>query len=197
MKPRWTTILRFKTERRRLFICAPLALILLTVFAGAYKSAVASEPGETNDKNNANSPVRITADKLTAQVNAGEIEYIGNVKATQADAVITSDRLKIVYNPDSVKNMAGDSKNVSIEKIIANGNVKIEIDNIIAETDRAEYTIKSKVLVLLGRQSKVSQGGHSITGTKFTLHRREGKLTVEGRGDDRIRAILKPGAGDK
>ena len=170
---------------------------MLMVFIGAHKFALASEPVKTNDKNNENSQIRITADKLTVHVDAGEIEYVGNVKATQADAVITSDRLKIFYDPDFLKNKAGDIKNVSIEKIIANGDVKIKIDNIIAETDRAEYTIKSKVLVLMGQGSKVSQGGHSITGAKFILHRREGKLTVESSGADRIKAILKPGANDK
>ena len=170
---------------------------MLMVFIGAHKSALASEPVKTNDKNNENSKIRITADKLTARVDAGEIEYVGNVKATQADAVITSDRLKIFYDPNFLKNKTGDIKNVSIKKIIANGDVKLEIDNIIAETDRAEYTIKSKVLVLIGRESKVSQRGHSITGTKFTLHRREGKLTVESSGADRIKAILKPGVNGK
>ena len=108
------------------------------VFAGAPKSTVASEADKTNDKNNETNRIRITADKLKARVDAGEIEYIGNVKATQADAVITSDRLKIVYDPDSLKDMAGDRENVSIEKIIANGDGKIVIDNIVAETDRAE-----------------------------------------------------------
>ena len=80
----------------------------------------------------------------------------------------------------------------TIKKIIATGHVKIVTDDIIAETDRAEYTIKSKILVLRGDQSRVSQGGHSITATKFTLYRSEGKLSVESKGENRIRAIVQP-----
>jgi lipopolysaccharide transport protein LptA len=184
-------------DKRLLFISALQALILLMVFTGAHKFAVASEAIETNDKNYENNQIRITADKLIAHVDAGEVEFVGNVKATQADDVVTSDRLKIIYDPDTIKNRTPDNKNVSIKKIIAIGTVKIVTDNIIAETERAEYTIKSKILVLLGEQSKVSQGGHSITGTKFTMHRSEGKLTVESSGENQIKAILKPAVRDK
>jgi lipopolysaccharide transport protein LptA len=183
--------------KRLLFICALPTLIILTVFTGAQTAAAASEAIDTNDTNNKSNRIRITSDKLNAEVDAGEIEFVGNVKATQTDAVITSDRLKIIYDPDTIKNKTRDIKNVSIKKIIANGHVKIVTDDIIAETDKAEYTIKSKVLVLLGKQSRVSQGGHSITGTKFTLHRSEGKLTVESSGENRIKAILQPAAKDK
>jgi lipopolysaccharide transport protein LptA len=167
---------------------------MLTVFTGTHSAAAASESIDTTDPNNENNRIRITAEKLIAEVDAAEIEFVGNVKATQTDAVITSDRLKIIYDPDAVKDKTGDNKKVAIQKIIANGHVKIVTDNIIAETDRAEYTVKSKVLVLLGEQSRVTQGGHSITGTKFTLHRSEGKLIVESNGENRVKAILQPAA---
>ena len=165
---------------------------MLSVLAGVQNAAAATETIDTNDTNNENSPIRITADKLVAEVDAGEIEFVGNVKATQADTVITSDRLKIIYAPDTIKNKTHDIKNVSVKKIIAKGHVKIVTDDITAETDRAEYTIKSKVLVLLGEQSSVRQAGHSITGTKFTLHRSQGQLTVESSGKNRIKATLQP-----
>jgi lipopolysaccharide transport protein LptA len=182
--------------KRLLFISVLQALIMLTEFTGAHTAAAASDAIDANSPNK-NNQIRITSAKLNAEVDAGEIEFIGNVKATQAGAVITSDRLKIIYDPDAIKNKTRDFENVTIEKIIANGHVKIVTDNLIAETDRAEYTIKSKVLVLLGEQSKVSQGGHSITGTKFTLHRSEGELIVESSGKNRVKAILQPAAKDK
>jgi len=179
-------------SKQLLFICALQAFIMLTVFTGAHTAIAASEAIDTKDINNEDKRIRITSDKLNAEVNVGEIEFVGNVKATQADAVITSDRLKIIYVPDSIKNKTRDINSVSIEKIIAKGHVKIVTADIIAETDRAEYTIKSGVLVLLGEQSRVNQGGHSISGIKFTLHRSQGKLIVEGSGQKRIKAILQP-----
>ena len=196
LKPHSTTILHFRLGERLLIISALKAFIMLTVLGSIYTAAAASEAIDTNDSNREGNRIRITSDKLEAEVNAGEIEFVGNVKAARADALITSDRLKIIYDPETIKK-TGDIKGVTIKKIIANGHVKIVTDNIIAETDRAEYTIISKVLVLLGEQSKVSQGGHSITGPKFTLYRSEGKLIVESSREKRIKAILQPNATDR
>lgn len=166
--------------------------MILSVFAGLQDAAEAPEAFDTNDNNNRNSQIRIRADKLVAEVDAGEIEFIGNVKTTQADTVVTSDRLKIIYDPDTIKYETRGNKKKSIKKIIATGHVKIVTEDIIAETQRAEYTIKSNVLVLMGEQSRINQGGNSITGTKFILYRTEGKLSVESKGENRIRAIVQP-----
>ena len=185
-------ILNFRFDKRLLSISALLVLIILSVFAGIQNTAAAPETKNTNDANNENSRIRITADKLVAEVDAGEIEFVGNVKTTQADAVITSDRLKIIYDPDTINYKTGGNKIESIKKIIAKGHVKIVTEDITAETDTAEYIIKSDVFILLGEQSRISQGGHTITGTKITLYRTEGKLSVESKGENRIKAILQP-----
>ena len=169
-----------------------LIMLMLPVFTGVQNTAAAAESFAANDAKNENSRIRITADKLVAEMDAGEIEFVGNVKTTQADAVITSDRLKIIYDPDTIKSKTRGNKMESIKKIIAEGRVKIVTEDIIAETDRAEYDINSKVFLLLGEKSKIIQGGHSITGTKITLYRTEGKLSVESKGEERIKAILQP-----
>jgi lipopolysaccharide transport protein LptA len=178
--------------KQRLFGGALPILIMLSVFAGIQDVAAAPETTDPDDTNHAKNRIRITADKLVAKVDAAEIEFIGNVKTSRADAVITSDRLKIIYDPDAIKNSTRGNTQKSIRKIIAMGHVKIVTDDIIAETDKAEYSIKSDTFVLQGEHSRVSQGGHSITGTKFILYRSEGKLSVESKGENRIRAIVQP-----
>lgn len=193
MKLRFQIILPSRFGKRLLSVSALLrVLIMLSVFSGVQYGAAAPETIDTNDTNNENSRIRITADKLVAEVDAAEIEFIGNVKAKQADTVITSDRLQIIYDPDTIKYKTRGNKIESIKKIIAKGRVKIVSGDIIAEADRAEYVIKSKVLVLLGEQSRIKQGGHLITGSKITLYRNEGKLSVESKGENRIKAILQP-----
>lgn len=188
MKPRWMTILHYRFARRHFWTATLPAFILLAVVNGA--AAVAGAP-ET-DKNDKTGQIRITADKLVALVDAGEIEFIGNVRATRDESVITSDRLKIIYDPATVKNAKPGSKISSIKEIIANGHVRIETDNIIAKTDKADYSIKSEVLVLEGENSSVTQDGHSITAAKFTLYRSEGKIAVESTDKERVKAILQP-----
>ncbi len=195
LKPPLLKILNFRSGNR--FVLIGSLSTLIGVFVWAHAIVTASETIDANVKNNENKEIRIIADKLFAEVDAGVIEFVGNVKATYAETVITADRLKIIYNPDAIKVKTNALKPVSIEKIIANGHVKITYNNIIAETDEAEYTMKSEVLVLKGEQSKVSQKGHSITGTTFTLHRSDGKITVESSEKNRVKAVFHPSEKDK
>jgi lipopolysaccharide export system protein LptA len=195
LKPLLIKILRSKLYKRFILISASYALIF--VFFWLHVSAAASPTMNTAVKKDENKKIRITADKLIAALDAGEIEFIGNVKATQTNTVITADRLKIIYTPAADKSQNRTPKLESIEKIIAQGRVKIIHEDIIAETDMAEYTMKSAVLVLTGEQSNVTQGGHSISGTKFTLYRSDGKLTVESNGEKRVKAVFDSSEKDK
>lgn len=188
-------ILNFRFGNR-LVLTAGLGT-LIAVLVWAHATVTSSETVDTNVQNNEKKEIRIMADKLFAEVDAGVIEFVGNVKATHAQTVITADRLKIIHDPDVIKNQTNALKSASIKKIIANGHVKIIYDNIIAETDTAEYTIKSAVLVLKGEQTKVTQGDHSITGTKFTLHRTDEKITVESSEANRVKAVFNPSEKDK
>jgi lipopolysaccharide export system protein LptA len=182
-------------DKRFVLISALYAQIF--VFFWLQVSAAASPTIDTSIKKDENKKISITADKLIAMVDAGEIEFIGNVKATQANTVVTADHLKIIYTPDAIKSQTRTPGTESIEKIIAQGRVKIIHDDIIAETDRAEYTIKSAVLVLTGEQSNVTQGGHSISGSKFTLYRSAGKITVESNEKNRVKAVFDASEKDK
>jgi len=190
-------ILNFRSGHRLALIGGLGTLIMATVFIWAHTTVTASETIATNVKKNKNNQIRIMADKLFAEVDAGVIEFVGNVKATHAETVITADHLIIFYDPDAIKSQTNTLKNESIEKIIASGHVKIIYEDIIAETDKAEYIMKSEVLVLTGKQSKVTRGGHSITGTKFTLQRLDGKLTAESSEANRVKAVIQPPEKDK
>ena len=186
-------ILNFRFDQRYILIGELGVLIIVTVFVWAHATATTSETTASK----ADNQIRILADKLFAEVDGGVIEFSGNVKATHAETVITADRLRINYEPNAMKSQTNALKTESIEKITASGHVKIIYEDIIAETDKAEYTIKSEVFVLTGKQSKITQGGHSITGTKFTLRRSDGKLTAESSEENRVKAVIQPTDKDK
>jgi len=193
LKPLLQKILNFRFDQRYILIGELGVLIIVTVFVWAHATATTSETTASK----ADNQIRILADKLFAEVDGGVIEFSGNVKATHAETVITADRLRINYEPNAMKSQTNALKTESIEKITASGHVKIIYEDIIAETDKAEYTIKSEVFVLTGKQSKITQGGHSITGTKFTLRRSDGKLTAESSEENRVKAVIQPTDKDK
>ena len=173
-------------------LCAPIFVFFWLHLSDAVAATIDASVEKDIDKK-----IRISADKLIAMVEAGEIEFIGNVRATQANTVVTADRLKIIYASAKSESQTVTLKPESIEKIIARGRVKIIHDSIIAETDQAEYTMKSAILVLTGERSVVTQGGQSISGAKFTLYRSDGKITVESNGKNRVKAVFDSSDKDK
>ena len=72
-------------------------IVLITTAALITGVAFAAEKpkADTSDTKPENTPIVITAEQLVSDNKAKFAEFIGNVKATQADFVITSDKLRI------------------------------------------------------------------------------------------------------
>ena len=168
------------------------AVIFLLAASTAISSAHAEDTSGNQDttgpKNN--EKIYITADKLISDNTAGYAEFIGNVRATQGETVITADRLKIFYK----KHLADKNKPVvgkeSIHQIVANGNVRIKFDNRVAESQQAVYNTETSVVVLSGADSKIISGNDTISGEKITFYRTDGRIAVEGGHKERVEAVF-------
>lgn len=135
-----------------------------------------------------NEPIQIVADKLISYNDDKYAEFIGNVKVTQGDFTITSDKLRIYYQGELLGNEKKGGDEDLLKKIIATGNVKISSEKYQAETDKAEYDTSAKTVVLSGENSKVISGKNSITGSIITLNQISGQVKVESSGTKRIKA---------
>jgi lipopolysaccharide export system protein LptA len=60
----------------------------------------------------------------------------------------------------------------------------------VAEAEQAEYMAAEKIIILTGNQTKITSGNNSISGTKITLYRGEGKIQVESNKDKRVEAFF-------
>ena len=162
------------------------AVVFMTITAFASDTSLPPK-GIENDK------IHITADRLIADSETQNVEFVGNVRVTQGTSVITADRVRIFYHQISENKTGGIAGEKSIEKIIANGNIRIRFENILAVSEQAVYTLDTSVLVLTGSDSKISSKGNSVTGEKITLNRANERITVEGGNQKRVEAILYPG----
>jgi lipopolysaccharide export system protein LptA len=134
--------------------------------------------------------IHITSDLLTTDNEAGFVEFSGNVRATQGTTVIVSDRLKVFYKEDADSSQKISGGPGAVEKIVASGNVKINFDDKQAVSNEAEYMTETQVLVLSGPDSKVTTENESISGTKITLYRSDGRIKVEGGEGKRVEAVF-------
>ena len=185
--------LRYNQSGNQILFFWITAFMLVAVFMNSFLYAEDKPNFTDTHKNNKNEKIHITADKLISDHEAKYTEFIGNVRATQRDTVITADKLKIFFKRgvDNKKNpLAGDE---SINKIVADGNVQIKFDNRVAVTQQAVYITETRVLVLSGADSKVISGNNSISGEKITVYRTDGRIQVEGDKEERVEAVLYPG----
>jgi len=157
-----------------------------TLITGAASAADKSK-AETSPKPE-NTPIIITAEQLDSDNNAKFAEFIGNVKAIQADFVITSDKLRIYYKGELLNTEKKGNDEEMLKKIVATGNVKITSDQYIAKTEKLEYDTASMTIILTGENSTVINGKNSITGSKIILYQKDGRIKVLGGKNKRIKA---------
>ena len=157
-------------------------IVLLAPFGFAQ-----DQPTE-KDKNQVDEQIQIVADKLITNNAEKYAEFIGDVRASQGNFTITSEHLRIYYkdNLDNLQNQTGSQE--LIKRIVASGHVKISSDQYTAETERVEYDLDSTVLVLTGENSTIKRGKNFITGSKITVHRKDGQIVVERGAEKRVQA---------
>lgn len=133
-------------------------------------------------------PIQIVADELISFNEEKYAEFIGNVKVTQGEFTITSDKLRIYYRGELLDAEKKDSEEDAIKKIIATGNVRITSEQYTAEAEKAEYDTTTMTVVLSGENSKVISGKNSISGPIIRLNQKSGQVKVEGSATERIKA---------
>ena len=174
------------------FIIAPNRLRWLGTIALVAAAALFANTAWTADQPQTgqpdNEPIQIVADQLISYNEDKYAEFVGNVKVTQGEFTITSDKLRIYYQGELLENEKKGSDEELLKKIIATGNVKISSEQYNAETDKAEYDTAEKTVILSGENSKVISGKNSITGSKITLNQKSGQVKVESSGTKRIKA---------
>ena len=166
------------------------AILLLGSAMAADQPASGAESSKTGDQ-----PILIEADQLVSNNEKKFAEFIGNVKATQADFVITSDRLRIYYQGELLETEGtGDRDEEMLRKIVASGNVKIKSSQYSAESEKVEYDTQSMTITMTGDGSKVLSGKNSISGSKIILYRKDGRVEVVGSKKQRVEATFFSGS---
>lgn len=184
--------MRFSQKKLRLTLWvaqfSAAALILAAIFLCG--SAWAADGKTSKSRKAAEEKILIDADKLVTNDQEKYAEFLGHVKATQGNFVITADALKIYYRGNLINRGKKSSDEDMLSKIVATGNVKITSEEYVAEAQKMQYDIKTQELVLSGKNSKVTSGKNSITGSQITLNRQTGRVNVEGGSRQRVKAVF-------
>jgi len=165
-----------------------IAIIANATLVAVAAFAADGSKTETSAAKSENMPIVITAEQLDSDNKAKFAEFIGNVKATQGDFVITSDKLRIYYKGELLNSEKESNNEEMLKKIVATGNVNITSKQFIAKSEKLEYDTASMTIVLIGENSTVIDGKNSITGSKIILYQKDGRIKVLGGKNKRIKA---------
>jgi lipopolysaccharide export system protein LptA len=128
-------------------------------------------------------PLTIRSDSLDAFQDDGErrLVFSQNVKATQADLTITSDRLEALY-PD---------KATQPSRLVAEGRVVAVRGRHEARCDRATYERSEQRLVCRGN-AELREGGDRVTGAQIEFDIESERVVVSGGAS----IVIQPSGGD-
>ena len=169
----------------------PVALFAFTTMILS-SGIFAGELPPKKDANQADEQIQIIADKLITNSVEKFAEFMGDVRTSQGNLVITSERLRIYYRDDPDRNKDQTGGQESIKRVVASGNVQISSEKYRAESDQVEYDPETQILVLSGENSTVTSGKNILTGSKITVFRKTGQIKVESSPHKRIKAVFYP-----
>ena len=149
-------------------------MLFFWVFA-AY--AVQAAPDLRRD--NSSLPITIKSNDLAADNKGKTAVFSGKVVAKQGDVTIFCDRMTVYYGTTQ-----GD-----VDKIEADGNVRIVQENRTGLSSHAVYESKLGKITLTGGTPKVMQGADTVTGEVITYFVDDERSSVTG---GRVEAVIHP-----
>lgn len=90
----------------------------------------------------ANGPVRVVSEEVLFDQENGVMEFVGEVRVTQGDVILTSNHAKAYSNKDNKSR---------VELIVLKSNVYLETGQGIATADSGEYDLVKGTIELVGQ----------------------------------------------
>lgn len=169
--------------------CFILFKMFLVCAMSLFALSTASHATETPNRKAV--PIHIKANRLDSYNKENKIIFTGDVIAKKAELTIYADQMTVFYRKAEGKEAGQGEGADQVEKIFANGHVKITKGNRIATGDEAVYYEAEQNVILTGNP-KVWEGNSMIKGGKITVFLDEDRSIVESQKENRVEAIVYP-----
>lgn len=175
-----------KSIRCRMFFFHIMILTgLITARAGF------AETPRKSDQAGAPGSIVVKSDSLEIDNLRKVVTFTGNVDAKKDNFRINCRKMHLYYLEGAGKRDQN-KKGVKIDKIIAEGEVKItRAEGGVAMAEKAVYHQNDDKVVLTGKPV-VKQGDDFVEGSRVILFLKEKRSIVEGSKDQKVRAVLFP-----
>jgi lipopolysaccharide transport protein LptA len=157
--------------------------------------ALLGRPSAAGDGNESEpSEIRITAEELVAELEGNLVEFRGRVQAVQAGTTLDADRLQVYRRADLKSNPEMKLETEAIEKIVADGRVRIRSDGLEIHAERAVYDPNTDEVVFSGRPVRWQHRDQRLSAGQVVFNRRMGNLQAIAGDSERVRVEVRLGA---
>lgn len=184
-------------QKQHVFFTQRHASICIYAFVAALVAAYCWTPGVQAQPGPKTSPIEIEADRMETSQGNSMVSFTGNVQANQGNLTIHADAMTVLYARTGPKPDAslGPQEDLTrdIERIKANGNIKIIQDDRVATGDTMDFDATKRIIILAGN-AKAWQNQNMVSGEKIILYLDEGKSVVEKSTTEgeRVKAFIYP-----
>lgn len=123
-------------------------------------------------------PVEVSADELNVDQETGAAIFTGNVVIGQGEMRLSAPRVLVIYRQDQA----------GIERMEATGGVTLVSGADAAESQRADYSIDTGLIVMTGNVL-LAQGQSAISSDRMTVNLDDGTARMQGN----VKTILQTG----
>ena len=137
-------------------------------------------------------PVKILSDQMEYVQENNTVVFRGNVHVDREDFQIWSDKLTVFMESSGEqgqKTSMGPDGSQDIEKLLAEGSVRIERDKQVGTSEKATYWTKRGVVVMEGNPV-LKDGESSISGEVITYHLEDNRGVVDGGQRQRVQGVF-------
>lgn len=142
---------------------APLALILV------------ASPAIAQSRHDSSAPIDFASQHIELQDRANRVLLTGAVRITQAEMVLTSQRVTVSYTGQ----VSNGSPEVS--RLDAAGGVTVTRPDQSATSQYAVYDINRRVITMVGGVT-LRQSGNVVNGGRLSINLDTGRATIDGSG---------------
>lgn len=138
-------------------------------------------------------PVKIISDKMEYNQENNTVIFTGNVHVDRIEFELWSEKLTVFMLAAPASTAAqpasGPDPSRDIEKLLAEGKVRIKRENQIGTSEKATYWTKKGVIVMEGNPVLKDEKG-SIAGEVITYHVQDKRGVVQGGEKQRVQAVF-------
>jgi len=180
-RPKAEPIIEVKPEEEKRIASIPEKPTVVQKEKEEPKKETLLEPGRIPPVD-ATQPIDITSDRVEAYAKDNLIIFKGNVMARQKDIVIYADSIEAVM----IEGAKG------IERVVAGGNVKMQLGHRVANCQRAVFYNLDQKVVLTG-EPKLIEGNNVISGDEIVFDIERNRIEVKGGTGGRGTVRIQPG----